>query len=83
MHIFKQERHCLANYRFLKLLLGITKLNPSLNVCVIFDFRNIAIACRLKSFTKTFNGDFRPFLPPGNILKRDRFVDIIVLFLNM
>ena len=32
-----------------------------------------------KRFTKTFNGDFRPFLPPGNILKGDRFVDNVVL----
>ena len=31
-------------------ILGITKLSPSLNACVIFDFRNIAIACRLKKF---------------------------------
>ena len=55
----------------LKLLLGITKLSPSLNVCVIFDFRNIAIACRLKSFTKTFNDDRSPF--------QEKFEKLIVL----
>ena len=25
-------------------------ISPSLNVCVVFDFRNIAIACSLKKF---------------------------------
>ena len=31
--------------------IGYSKaIGPSLNVCVIFDFRNIAIACRLKKF---------------------------------
>ena len=35
-----------------------------------------------KRFTKTFNGDFRPFLPPGNILKGDRFVDKSFLYVS-
>ena len=50
---FKQEWQYLRNTRLLKLLLGTTNLKINLNViCVIFDFRNIAIACCLKSFTK-------------------------------
>ena len=78
---FKQEQQCLRNYWLLKLLLGTTKLSPSLNVCVIFDFRNIAIACRLKNFyQKTFNGGFRPFLLPGKVWKVDNFVDTVVFF---
>ena len=31
---FKQEQQCLCNYWLLKLLLGITKVSPSLNACL-------------------------------------------------
>ena len=43
----------------------------------IFDFRNIAIAFR---FTKTFNGDFRPFSVPGKVWEVDSFVNTVVFF---
>ena len=43
----------------------------------IFDLRNIAIAFR---FTKTFNGDFRPFSIPGKICEVDSFVNTVVFF---
>ena len=45
--------------------IGYNKAKP-ITACLsnIFDFRNIAIAFR---FTKTFNGDFRPFSLPGKV----------------
>ena len=33
-----------------------------------------------KSFTKTFNGDFRPFLLSEKVWKVDSFVDTVVFF---
>ena len=49
-------------------LIGYNKAKP-ISECLryIFDFRSIAIACRLKSFAKTFNGDFRPFSLPRKV----------------
>ena len=45
--------------------IGYNKAKP-ITECLryIFDLRNIVIAFR---FTKTFNGDFRPFLLPGKV----------------
>ena len=50
--------------------IGYNKAKP-IAECLryIFDLRNIVIAFR---FTKTFNGDFRPFLLPG--LKKFKYV---------
>ena len=48
--------------------IGYNKAKPITDVCVVFDFRNIAIAYRLKKFYQNIqydNSDFRPFLLPG------------------
>ena len=50
LQILNKNGNFYATIDNLKLLWGITKLNPSLNVCVIFDFRNITIACQLNKF---------------------------------
>ena len=70
---FKQEQQCLCNYWLLKLLLGITKLNLSLNVCVIFNFRNIAIACRLKKFYQNIQWWFSAYFTSWKCFKRRSF----------
>ena len=55
---FKQWQYP-SNNRLLRLFFGTTKRNPTLNVCVVFDYTNVAVACWLRSFTKTFNGNLR------------------------
>ena len=45
----------------------------------IFNFKNITIACWLKSPTKTFNGDFWPCLHPGEVWKVNSSIDITIL----
>ena len=80
---FKKEQQCLSNYWLLKLLLGITKLSPSLNVCVIFDFRNIAIAYRLKKFYQNIQWWFSVFFTSRKSLKSRQFCRYGRLFLNM
>ena len=77
---FKQEQQCLCNYLLLKHRLGITKLSLSLNIYVIFDFRNIAIVCRLKWFYQNIQCLFSAFLLPGKVWKVDSFVDTVALF---
>ena len=65
-----------------KTTFGYNKAKPITDECLrfIFDFRNIAIACRLKKFYKNIQWWFSAFFPPGKVWKVDSFVDTVVLF---
>ena len=66
---FKQEQQYLWNFRLLKLLFAMTKLKTVTKCFRYFRLQKYRHRILVKrSFTKTFNDDFRP-LPPWQSLK--------------